>query len=277
VVTLDGVVELVPGRLFRLGTAVEAAGDIAWLPAGRRGCEALNVYLLLAGGAAVLVDTGVAAQRDGLLAQLAALHPADQPLDIVLTRSEPDCIGNLGALMASRRVGAVFAGGGANNINPFDYFDQVAADAGAASPLVRKDNGDGIDVGESRRLTFIRPGVRILSTSWAYDDGTGTLFSSDLFGHLGLAAAGDEPVARSLPEPGDRALLRDHVTTKFDWLVNADLARVRRDLAGVFEARRVARIAPTHGRVLEGEAVVTAHLGLLMDVLAELDSEAARR
>lgn len=270
--------ELVPDKLYRLGAVARVLGDdIAWLPANRRGWEALNVYLLRGTERWVLLDTGVAAQGSLLADQLHAITPLGSALTVMLTRSEPDCIGNLGPILDGWSVDAVYAGGGPNSINPFDYFDQVTQDIGktGGARLVRQDYGDGVGLTAKCTAFYLRPPLRLLATSWVFDEGTGTLFTSDFFGYMGLERAGDKPISRDVPDAATVTAIEEWIPVRFDWVRNADLTQVIHNLQEVFRSHRVQRIAPTHGCIIEGTSCVAAHVQSVVDTLARLSLRVA--
>lgn len=116
------VTTLVTDRLYRLGGLARLDGSISWVPREATGFEPINCYLLKSDSSALLVDTGVEAHQDIVLEQLAACLAPDVELQVMLTRLEPDCIGNLGAIAERYEVTRVYGGGVSN---PFDFFDDV--------------------------------------------------------------------------------------------------------------------------------------------------------
>lgn len=265
--------EIVPGRLYALGGTVPVDGRISWLPPSAKGHESLNAYLLLGDEHAVLVDTGVAHHRDLVLAQLHELLPAGRPLAVFLTRAEADCLTNLDAIVKAFAITEVYAGG---VHNPFDFFDEILDQAARdellqsyALQVVRKEPGERITLGPDRELVILGAPVRLLTTFWAYDTGTGAMFTSDSFGHLQCR----DPQARVLDEASPGAPpdgLREWLLTKFDWFVGADTAPVRSQLTAIFGAHDTQILAPVHGRVIHGEAIVRAQVERLDQVLADV-------
>jgi pimeloyl-ACP methyl ester carboxylesterase len=80
----DAPVELVPGKLYRLGGTVPMDGRLSWVPASWQGPdsllhEALNSDLLIEGDRAMLVDSGVTVHREAIVAQIAGARLAVIP------------------------------------------------------------------------------------------------------------------------------------------------------------------------------------------------------
>ena len=78
----DSPVSIVPGRLYALGGTVALDGRISWFPPDATGSAPTSCYLLLDGGSALLIDTGLPVHRDVLIAQLGSLlDPATRLVD----------------------------------------------------------------------------------------------------------------------------------------------------------------------------------------------------
>lgn len=264
---IDQIVEIVPGRLYRLGDNVEVDGRISWVSLGANGFEPINSYLLLEDHAALLVDTGVACHEERIVQQLRRLLPRDAALSVFLTRLESDCLGNLGAISTNVPVSRVYAGGVSN---PFDYFEDINSAEmmrhSYAMELERKRPGEEILLSDSRTLKVLRPPLRLLSTSWLYDEATHTLFTSDSFGHSQVEYATDKPLLDSA-EREDFDAARAHLFTKFDWLLASKTDEIRRRLSATFEDRTIDVIAPTHGCVLKGRTLVRRHYEMVARAL----------
>jgi flavorubredoxin len=276
VTDIDAPVELVPEKLYRLGGTVPMDGRLSWVPASWQGedsplHESLNSYLLIEGDRAMLVDSGVTVHRDAIVAQIAGLL-GDRNLEVFLTRFEPDCLVNLPHLVKRFGVTEVHGGGVSN---PFDFFDdlstseQLRADAGVQ--LHRRLPGDAVKVGEGRELNLVATTIRLLTTFWAYDTGTKTLFSSDAFGHVAVQGAAGLPYVDGSNDPTTFENVRDHLFTKFDWLLGAETAPLRQDLAKVFSTYDVHRIAPTHGGMIVGKDTVAKHIAWVDKALSEVE------
>lgn len=262
-------VAIVPGKLYGLGGAARRDGRISWVPSGGHGYEPLNCYLLTEPDGALLIDTGVTAHADAIAGQLRGIAGPDLPVSVFLTRFEPDCVTNLAGVLRTCNVVAVY-GGGVHN--PFDFFDDLSPaehvrhDHGVE--LLRKRPGERVPVSQTRSVEVLSTSLRVLTTFWAYDAATRTLFTSDAFGHAPLAAPGLPRIVDAGEDRTTPGEVADTLFTKFDWLLAADTGPLRTELAELLAAREVEIIAPTHGRILRGADVVRRHAGMLLDCLA---------
>lgn len=254
--------EVFPGRLFVLGGAYELDGRVTWAPSDARGFQATNCFLLREGSRATLIDPGPAYHADGLMAQLATLLPVGFALDVFLTRAEFDCFGCLGALSARYRIGKLMTGGAHN---PFDAFDDVSQE----TPMQRLAVGSSVNIGGSRELMVIRPAIRLLATFWAYDSGTRSLFTSDVFTHLIGATAAE---ATNVDADASAALgqVHRHLLAKHWWLSAANTQPLVAALAEIFTSRQVDCICPDRGRVIYGRSAVDQTYSAMRKVLLDI-------
>lgn len=262
-------VDLCDGRLWLLGGVAPVTSRISWLRAEASGWESLNCYVLLEEDHALVLDTGVSVHCADILAQLDAVVGPEKPVSIYLTRLELDTICNLGPIADHVNLQGLFSAG--FNADPFDFFDGVTTQTELTSDtgvkLGRRQDGETVDIGEQRRLEVIRPMLRLLATSWAFDAATGTLFTSDSFGHVQTqdpqvrAGAGDDLTERDVTA---------HLLTRFEWLRNTQAPEVLiDDLERTFGEREVTRIAPAHGCVITGEENVRRHLDWVLAALRD--------
>jgi flavorubredoxin len=270
----DGIVELAPGRLYALGGPVEVDGRISWLPSELRGYQPLNCFLLIEGRKALLVDTGVPLLGELILKQLSTLVRPGSPLTIFLTRAELECMGNLGAVSGAYSVRRMYSGGGANPFDAFDYANDFQR--GRKVQLLRKPKGYAVPLGTSRKLVVITPRLRLLATFWAYDTGTGTLFTSDSFGLTMIRDAAGPRVLDTMRSDDTVGALRNTLFAKFGWLKAANTTTLRADLAEIFSEHQVERIAPSHGCILQ-ERAVSGHYQALMEILEQCAPKERRK
>ncbi len=267
-----GVVELVKGRLYRLGGSIKLDGRISWVPADATGWQPVNAYVLREGDGVVIIDPGIYAHHDLIREQLAQVVPPGHPVSIYLTRAEPDAAGNIGEVAGHYPVTMLYAGGGPN---PFDAFEAAAMldpkSRSNRAQMERLPAGQEVPVGEGRGLEVLRPVIRLLATYWGYDRATRTLFTSDSFSHV-LQDGPDGDCVLRRPEAAwaARPHVRAHLLAKFNWLQHARTQSVVRNLREMREARDIERIAPSRGRVIEGRETVEQHLDAVEAVLKEL-------
>lgn len=271
-----GSLEIVSGKLYGLGGIVRNDNRISWVPRDATGWLPINSYLLLGDDSAMLIDTGPACHRQQLLLQLRSLISSALPLSIFLTRAEADCIGNLDAVVRRFNVVGVFTGGVQN---PFDFiddalehivenaYDEDTIEALTGRHLQRTENGEAIALDGGRRVYVYAAPLRILTTFWLYDDTTGTLFTSDLFGHNMMTG---DPAVRWLEGLTDDSAIdasvdgaRRHIYTKFGWMKIADKTILAAKLTGFLAGLDVQALAPSHGRVVVGRDVVSQEFDIV--------------
>jgi flavorubredoxin len=272
--TIPAPVELVAESLYLLGDSVELDGRVSWAPPEVRARQPVNCYVLCDRDDALVIDPGVYVQRHTVGEQLGEIIAPGTPLSIFVTRAEPDSTGNIGEIASRYPIRRLYAGGGPN---PFDSFEAVMlmdpAKRGERIQMERTRPGFAIPIGEERSVEVLRPSIRLLATWWGYDSSTRTLFTSDTFGHTVQSAPSERRVITGAdPCQCDPARVRAHLLAKFGWLANAKTDAIRESLHTVFAERPVARIAPAHGLVLEGEEAVARHRRVLEEILEELAS-----
>jgi glyoxylase-like metal-dependent hydrolase (beta-lactamase superfamily II) len=254
--------EVVAGRVFRLGGALERDGRLSWVAPDARGYEPMNCYLLLGGAGALLIDTGAGVHAEVIVAQLRELLPADAKLSLLLTRTEMDCPLNVPAIEAAFDVAIVrFTGG-------------VTVPRGVANASVERFNvADGetitLEAAPGIELEICTPRLKLLPTLWPYDPVSRTLFTSDAFNYEAWDAPdGDVLLSGDAAQHPDS--VRSSLLAKFFYFSRADTGPIADDLRVIFDRWDVATIAPTHGRVIAGRDMVARHVDVLERVLREV-------
>jgi flavorubredoxin len=270
---------LVPGKLYRLGGVVPIDGRLSWRRAGLTGYEPISAFLLLEDDNALIVGTGVRLHRELIIAQIRSLI-GNRQLHIYAGRNEADEIGNLAALVKAFKVKDVWFAGAGHLLKWFEHddFDGKAPGAEAVnmnfiisedSPgrrLIREFNRPTeVAFAPNHKLRLINTRLTVLGFSWLYDGDTKTLFCSDFFSEGKLDFL-DQPAVM----PADMRMsldeVRNHIFTRFQWMADADTAPLIEDLKKFFELP-IERLAPYHGLVIEGEALVRHHLDLAIKTL----------
>lgn len=267
----DTSVELVPKRLYALGGMVPLDGEVSWVPETARGFQPTNCYLLLEGRKALLVDTGLPYHEAQILEQLAHLLPADAELSIYLTRSEMDAGGNVGPIAACFGVQNVYAGG---NNNPFDGFDQIISPTGedravAKGQLFRRIREGSVVIDGGRSLEVVTPPFRMLTSFWGYDAQTETLFTSCIFGQHVWPDDGYRPVATLADDRSTAQSVKAFTTARYWWLDYVETGELLSRLDAIFAKYSIMRIAPSHGAVVSGPALVKRHYGFVRQMLID--------
>jgi glyoxylase-like metal-dependent hydrolase (beta-lactamase superfamily II) len=240
-------------RLLCVTTPVALDGRISWVPSGTRGFSPSNVYVLRQAETAVVVDTGLAAHRGPLIEALSEALSGVRDLQVLLTRVEPDCTGNLRTLVDEFPVSAVLT---SSDRNPLEHFGPLRP-RDAAIELRRIRPGDSIELASGRSLTVIEAPIRTLATAWLYDPASAAVLTSDLFTHSLLDCPTQD--------------VEGHLLAKFDWLRYADCATIGASLETVFKDT-IKVIAPGHGRPFVGEQLVRSQVGSMMEALSAIAS-----
>jgi len=200
---------MLPPRRLEAGTAVLPAV----LPVPGAGLLPVNAALVRA-RRPLLLDTGLAALRDGFLAALEDLIDPAELRWIWITHADSDHVGNLAAVLeraprakvVTNFVGLAKLGLAGLKIDRFHLLNP----------------GQTLDLGD-RRLTALAPPVYDApETMGAFDPDSGTLFSADCFGAL-LERPVDD--AGELPDEELRAGLLGWSRVDAPWLGDVDRDR----------------------------------------------------
>ncbi|MGV9801252.1 hypothetical protein ACWDTP_24725 [Mycobacterium sp. NPDC003449] len=253
---------LADGAVSVLHMPVRLDGRIAAYPSHLRGEAVVNIYLLREGDSALLIDTGFSAHEDDVLSWLAGQLPADHRLGVItLRQSEFDSVCNVVPIVNRFNVTEVF-GAQSQGMIWFGFRPDRRLDGRAETvpyTVIRQDPitflGD-----PARPVEVIQPALRLLTTHWLFDPSSRTLFTSDAFGHLD----GISPRNVTVGE-----LTTYLVNTRYWWLAGARTGPIIDWLDSVFATRRVDRIAPAYGPLLEGpelRSTVQAYRGALREL-----------
>jgi flavorubredoxin len=268
---IDGVVTVHPDRLYALGGLIPLDERVSWLPPDAGAYAPLHCYLLVDGDDMLLVDTGLPVVEEALLRQLGAFVDSGKRLSILLTRQQEfDSVGNLAAILCRFPPHVVHLRGAAKQSDNLDsVFGDVPRDRDFDFRAVKV--GGTVPVGGTVGVEILAPLLRLLSTNWAYEPSTRTLFTSDAFSHVQLASADAPRIVDGDTDPSTPASVRRSLFHKFDYLPRADTTLIRRQLAEQFETQPVESIAPMYGTVLRGRDVVERHYRYVQRALEEAD------
>lgn len=251
---MPDIVEIAP-RIFALTELVEIDARLSWIPPGTTGFEPFNIYFIEADDALLLLDTGVALHRQLVLDTIRA-RLGGRRLVVFNTRSELECIGNMGALMDSFDHVQVVT---ACPLNPFDLVHRRQPQR-IHAPTTFLAFGDTLEDFGFPSFRALRPAIKMLGTSWVYDADTHVLFTSDSFGGDLMASAAEARIRDQVEDAPTQAQLRASMIAKFDWLQAADRPMLREVWDTLFARHEVAVIAPNHGRIQRGRAVAARAL-----------------
>ena len=272
--TSEGIVELVPDKVYALQNPFALDGRISSYPDSARGYSVSNVYLVKEETGAYILDTGFAAHEGRILGQLGSLLDTTTPISLVPLRiNEYMSVGNGIAIADNFNVIHCYS----PQPNAADWLEFDLPESGKAGrdlPTTvlrgRLDLAVGTK-GERPLVGFTAP-LRLINTTWVYDPTTRTLFSSDMFTHVWQKTA-DGPW---LIDDDDGVTTTDFVrsfllNTRYWWLEGATTETLRQGVADVFEQCDIETIAPGYGAILRGRSLVEKQFAVLDQVLRDLD------
>ena len=243
-------VEKIADNVLALTDVVPIDGRLSWRPPKARGFEPCNKYVVLSDERAMLFDTGYAVHGESLIASLREVV-GSRKLFIFITRIELECIGNLGRLLDTWPGTQVVT---ANVVPILGLVHPRVRDAHPAA--IHLQMGDTLaDFGFPEVLINQGP-IRMLGTSWPYERRSRTLMTTDFFGCDALERAVDSPLRTTSDGRPAPDAIYETLRCKFDWLDIAVMDSLLRDWRALFGATKPAAIAPIHGRIQMGEALV---------------------
>lgn len=277
----SSITTLAEGRLYALQNAYQLDGRVSSYPEAARGFTAANCYLLKQDDGALLLDTGFAVHEAAILEQLGELLDPGTPLHLFPLRIN-EFMSVCNAMPIAQRFNVVACYAPFPDVDCWLDFNWDGRDGDGAAPLSVEtallSSEQQLQVGASgaRPVAAFSAPIRLINTSWIYDEATRTLFSSDMFTHNWR----DNPDGPWLIAGNDAAATPDFVrsfllNTRYWWLEGAAIDPLRREIADVFERYDIETIAPGYGCILQGRDLVAREFGVLDEVLRSLDMEAA--
>jgi hypothetical protein len=274
---MSPVLPLHENCLYALCNPYPLDGRVTWHPPTARGFAPMNSYVLMEGDAALIVDTGISIHEQALLGQLATLVTDATQLAVVHTR-----IGEYTSICNTVPIADRFGLTTLYSEQPdsplwVDFRPRRGRDRGTLGALsdTRVEHYSlpgAIPVGGSgrRSVAIFRSSLRLLPTSWLYDEHTRTLFTSDLFSHLTRPTSDGPWLVSAVDDTSTRRAMRQHLfEARYWWLPGARTDPIRRSIASTFDRYDVETIAPGFGCVLHGHDLVDRHYQMLDDILAE--------
>lgn len=265
------------GAIEILGLPVTLDGRVSTHPATVRGTAFANIVLLKDSAHALLVDTGLTTQLAEITSWLDDVLDQGVALSLLpLRQGEFDSACNVLPLVERFAVDRVYGA----QWQGFPWFDFRVHDYGrpwtgaAQFQKIRTPGTLALNSAGTRDLQVVTPELMLLPTHWVFDPLTGSLLTSDMFGHVrGRAVQSDQSDWEQ-----DVTNVRDHlVGNRYWWLPGARTTRIAEGVRQLFAQRTVNRIVPAHGAVLEGEDVVKHHVEVVCSVIESLGSEAPPR
>ncbi|MFJ4172046.1 MBL fold metallo-hydrolase [Paenarthrobacter sp. NPDC089714] len=262
----DGAVEV-------LGLPIDLDGRTAIQPLTARGTTYMNVVLFKGATHALLADTGMTSQLPEITNWLDNALPAELPLSVFPLRlTEFDSVSNVVPLVDRYKAARLFA----SQYQGFYWFDfrveGYGDDWSVKAQYEKAPFAGEIPLGSdgTHDLEIFQPDLALLQTHWIFDPTTGTLATSDAFGHVkDLAVRTETGISAEEKE----AIRQQMVGNRFWWLPGARTEGIADAVRAVFANRDVQRIVPAHGAILEGRDVVREHVDLILALLEEFAQE----
>lgn len=262
--------------LARMGGLVELDGRISWAPEIPGHYQPINSYFIREDDRVYILDTGVAAHRGMVLDQIASLMGDAKEISIFFTRAELDCSGNFSSIYKRFPVTEVISGAVRN---PFDSYDELSK---LSNTDIKRQNlplsgTDDMPIGASTRLRLIPSHIRMLTTYWAYDSLSKTLFTSDIFGHTSIPSRSAPTVISDAASDGTTVeSVGRHLLEKFGWMAIANTTFMSKWAVDLFKKYDVENIAPTHGCIILGKQNVERHLQYLVEALHSIGLQGSK-
>ncbi|POR51945.1 hypothetical protein [Bosea psychrotolerans] len=271
----SAVTDICDGRIFAVSGYVPAARPATWILSGLEGHLAVSCYVLIDGGHAMIIDTGLAAHRDEVGRSISWLLADCRRRELIMTRREPDAIINLPFLVKEVELDAVFCGG---VLNPLDFFERVDqksleshVSAIAHASVEWAKPGSALPIG-ALSLEILRTTVVVLPKTHLYEQRTGTLFGSDTWGFLSQLGTSSLDIVTAWDERLSRGSIARYLRHKFDWLCGIDTSVIEADLA-LLKQYDIRRICSTYGGVIEGALLASRVIDETIEAVQLLSRE----
>lgn len=251
---MSRIAEIAPGVLAL--SDIEPVAGRSWRPVGTTGYEPFNKYVCLFDEKALLIDTGPLAHRDQLMAALEGIV-GSRHLTVMISRSEPDAITNVGAVVD--RYPDLRVLGIMKNL-PLLGLVEMERKPREGLRAERMVFGRPLSDFGFPLITPNEPVIKTLSTIWIAHAGANVLFTSDSFS-ADLLTNPDDSVIRTQPQGRpDPATIRAHALAKWDWLEHAWTDGHARAWDKFFKDGAPVVLAPGLGRIQSGAALTALAL-----------------
>ena len=255
---VPGTAILAGGMVYAAAGCVAADRPTSWIGPGLSGYLAAPCYVLRFGRSALIVDTGVAVHWDAIRPGLDDALAGTPERALIMTRREPDAIGNLPDIVRRFDLATVYCGG---VINPLDFFERV--DTISATMHLR--------VIANVDVTWVKPGgelpmgdlvvevlpttLRVLPKNHLYEQRSQTLFGSDTWGFVAQASPKGIEILREEDERVSVSAIMRHLLHRFEWLAGVDTGPMQAEVERL-SSYRIDRICSSYGSVIEGRDLV---------------------
>jgi hypothetical protein len=274
----SSITDLGEGKAYALHNMMPLDGRVSAYPKSARGFAPSNCYLLVEESGAILLDTGFNGHRRSLFEQIGSIITSDTPLSIFpLRQNEFMSVGNVAALAKEFNVVECFSQGREDMDFWFDFEleefgPKKEEDKLFPTTILGAELQCHVGGNTSRPIIGINAPIRLISTMWIYDEGTRTLFSSDMFSHVWQ----DNPEGPWLVVDDDKVTTSAFVSsfllnTRYWWIEGIDTTTIRAGIADVFDRCDIETLAPGYGTILRGRELVERQFSVLDEVLRDMD------
>ena len=177
--------ELFSGSLVAVAGTLPVSRPTSWIAPQLEGQLAVPCYVLKSQSSALIIDTGLAVHWNCIRAELDEVLREFPNRSLIMTRREPDAIGNLPAIVERYGLQAVYCGG---VINPLDFFERVdrTSTTSHIRSIAKSDvewllPGAFLPIGDLT-LEVLHTTLRVLPKNHFYENRSRTLFASDTWG-----------------------------------------------------------------------------------------------
>lgn len=256
------VTTLIPDRLYRIGCMVRAE-RLSWLPEDLDAYEPLNAYLLIDKDDAVFAELGMPVALPAVKMALDLI--GDRKTWVWFTRNESDCIGNMGYVLGSCQNATLLYGTGGGVLewvnDPAVAITEVRDFLGRI-PVESARNGVNKKIG-SLNFEFMDAGSKqMILTQWAFEESTGTMFTSESFGFRHTASVASSTIIESAKDLPSTDAVAQELVARFNWMREANYPEIIDRFEQIFKHYDVQILAPVHGCVIKGREAVAAHVKL---------------
>jgi hypothetical protein len=221
------VTEVCPGLHSITGMIPLAGRRMSWIADDSSGFLPLHVYVLRDQETALIVDSGVGAHRDLLTEGFDRLLGGYSDRRFLVTRREPDSFVNFSWVVSNFGVNRIYYAGELNPLNLFERFDVASGEMqlrhlykGAIENVLP---GHAFSIGRLR-IKMLKASIRLIAAIWAYEETTGTLFTSDSWAFVTVPDATASPVVVPSDDEISVDRILGYLDKKFDWLRGVDPA-----------------------------------------------------
>ena len=279
--TTENITSLLEGKLYALQNVFELNGRISSYPISARGFTPSNCYLLCQEDGALLLDTGYSIHEQKILSQIGSVIDANLPLHLFPMRLN-EFMSVCNAMPIAQKFNVIACYAPIPRIDEWLDFNFDGRDEKGNEPLkldtALLDPNGKISVGTSddRTVSAFSAPIRLINTSWVYDEASRVLFTSDMFTHIWSDKSEGPWLVSSENDTTDVSWVRSFLlNTRYWWLEGAEIDGLRQKVYDVFNRYDIETIAPGYGCILQGKEIVEKQFMILDEALRSLDKSRA--